>query len=153
MASLVYNAFKAGCMDYTTGVDLDTDTVKMILCMTNTTAQTDPDKDFIGDLTTLDEFDGSGYTSGFGNAGRKTLAGAVVTSDDANNEGKFDGDDVTWTSLGAGTRSIDGVLLVEEITNDAASKIICYVEFTTPIVANGGDVTISWHADGILNLA
>ncbi len=152
MASLAYNLYKAGCFDYSQA-DVGADTIKVILCMTNTTAQTDPDKDFVGDLTTLDEFDGANYTAGWGNAGRQALDNKAVTSDDANNEGKFDADDEVWSALGVGARSIDGGLLVKEITNDAATPNIVYIEFTTPIVANGGDVTIGWHADGILNLA
>ena len=113
MASVVYNQFKKYSADGT--IDLDTDNVWAALVMTNTTADTENDGiEHVGDLTTLDESDGSGYV-------RKALITKVVNLDDANDRAEFDADDITWTALGNGTRALQGVLLYVDADNDGAA--------------------------------
>jgi len=150
MANAVYNIFKAGVMDGT--VDLDTHVIKLILVMTNTTADTDIDADTVSAITTLDEYDGSGFTWGHGGTGRKTLGSIVISADDTDDEGVFDSTvDVTWASLGAGTRANQGILIAKEGAADDTTAIpIAYIDAS--FTGNGGDVTIQWAAEGILNL-
>lgn len=110
---------------------------RLALLMTNTTADTQNDGiSFVGNITTLDEFDGAGYT-------RKTLASGTVTKDDANDRANLDFADVTWTGLGAGTRSIQGVLLYDHVTNDADSIPVAWLEFATPKTPDGSDFTLA----------
>jgi len=147
----MYNIAKKGVMDGT--IDLDTDTIVGILCMTNTTADTEIDADTVSAITTLDEFDGSGFTWGWGNTGRKALASRAVTADDGNDRGEFDAADINWASLGAGTRSAKGVLIVKKGAADDTTAIpIAWVEFASPIAANGGDLTMQIDAQGLIHL-
>jgi len=145
MASHLFNYFKQ--QNAAGNIDLDTagDTIHVILCMTNTTADTENDGiSFVGDLTTLDEFDGANYS-------RKTLGSQVVNLDDPNDRAEFDGANITWTALGVGTRDVAGALIFKFVTNDAASPVIAWVEFSaTP---DGSDFTIQWNAEGILQFS
>lgn len=128
------------------GLDLDTNDMRVLLVMTNTTADTEQDAAFIGDFTTLDEYNGAAYA-------RKTLTGEVVNEDDPNNRAEFDADDVTWASLGAGTRQAAGALLFKFVTNDADSVPVAYIDSGGfPINGNGANFTITWNAEGILQV-
>ena len=145
MASQVYNAAKKGLLDGS--IDLDTDDIRAILVMANTTGDTENDtKVYVGDLTTLDEHDGANYV-------RKALANEAVNKDDANDRAEFSADDVTWSSLGAGTRNCVGLILYKHVTNDADSPLIAYVEFASPVTNDGSNFTVQWNAEGILQAA
>ena len=140
--SHVYTPAKAKLLS--ADLDLNAHDIRLILCMSNTTADTDQDAEFVGSITTLDEMDGANYV-------RKALANEAVNTDNANNRGEFDADDVTWTALGAGTRQVAGVVIYRHVTNDADSSLIAYIDSGGfPFSANGGDVTIAWNAEGIL---
>lgn len=142
MTSHTKTPFKAGLMEG--DFDLASDTIRARLCMTNTTADTEEDVEFVDDITTLDEMDGANYVA-------KTLASAAVTEDDTNDRGEFDATDVTWTALGAGTRQVAGILIEKRVTNDADSPAIAWIDSGGfPFAANGGDFTAQWNAEGIL---
>ena len=82
---------------------------------------------------------GTGYTSGGAAVANKT-----VTQDNTNDRAIFDGDNVTWTGLNAGTPS-------HAIIRDAtADVLIGYWAVTTP--SNGGDYTLSFDSVGIISL-
>lgn len=149
MASEVFNIAKKDLMDGT--IDLDTDTIKCLLVMSN--ALYDIDDDTLDDITTLDEFDGANYTGGHGGAGRKTLT-VTVAVDDTNNRGEvtISGNATTWTALGAGTRDIAGAIIFEEGAGESTSVPVCFVDFTD-VTANGGDFTINWSSEGFLQLS
>lgn len=152
MASLVYNRAKKEIADGT--INLISDTIKVMLVKSGYTPNADDD--FIDFTGTSDpagqEIVATNYTGGFGGAGRKTLANKAWTESDANDRAEFDADDVTWTSLGgASNDTIAAAILVKEITNDAASKLICYVDITD-FTTNGGNFTLQWNSAGILNL-
>jgi hypothetical protein len=136
-------------------LDWDTDTVKAILLMTNTTADTDYDVNTVSAIGTLDEMDGSGFTWGHGNTGRKTLTASIseVTGGPGTGYAMLDGVNLTWATLGAGTRAVQGVLVAKEgAADDTTAVPEVWVEFASPFTANGGDLTVSWHADGIVKL-
>jgi len=119
-------------------LDLNGDDIRVRLAMTNTVYDTENDGiTNISDFTTDDIQDGSGYVD-------KALATETVAKDDTNDRGNFSADNVTWTSLGAGTRAVAGLLLYEFITNDAASFPIAWVEFSaTP---DGNDFIVRWNS-------
>lgn len=135
-----------------TGVSMPTD-IRALLVMTNTTADTDEDVDTIGAFGTFDEFDGSGYS-----AGGIALTGETTVEDEAQDEGVFDATDLDFGALGAGTRSVAGIVLYwYNGTSVATSTPIAYIDEvssgpTFPYAANGADVEIVWDAEGILNL-
>jgi hypothetical protein len=90
------------------------------------------------------------YTGSFAGSGRKTLSGKTVTEDDTNDLAYFDASDLTWTTLGSGA-TIGGAILVRELTTDANSVLIAFVDLTDT-ATNGGDITITWNAAGILKI-
>lgn len=143
MASNVKNIAKGRMMSG--DMDLNADDMRLILVCTNTTADTDVDADNTGTYT-LDEMDGSNYA-------RAALANEAVNIDDANDRAEFDCDDVVFATLGNGTRQVQGALIHEHITNDAASFPLCFVEFTSTINPGGSTLTLAWNAEGIVQLA
>lgn len=129
--------YTSGLRDMADGtVSLVSDTIKVILV---TSAYTpDADHDFASDLT--NELSGTGYTGGFAGAGRKTLAGKAWSTDTVNNRVEFTFSAATWTAINAGSPKY--AILVKEITNDAASRLIGYLDLGT-VTTNGGDLTIT----------
>ncbi|MEA2112442.1 MAG: hypothetical protein U9P50_00505, partial [Patescibacteria group bacterium] len=85
----IVNGFKKLVMD--SDFDLEADTIKVMLLTSTHTTNIDT-QIYIDDVST-NEVTGTGYT-----AGGKALANKAVTQDNANDLGKFDADDVTWSS-------------------------------------------------------
>ena len=144
MASFAYTKFKqlllAGEIDF----DEAGNDIRVILVMTNTTADTEKDVDTVSAFTTLDEMDGSGY-------GREAIANQATAEDEANDRGEFDGDDVTFASVSAGTRDVQAAVIYKHVTNDTDSVPIAYIDTGGfPFSPGGGDIVIQWNAEGIL---
>lgn len=137
MASFLYNTGAGKLVNGDIG--FLTDTIKVGLATSGLTANRDDD--FLDDGTandfTSNELSGSGYTAGFGNAGRKTLASKTITIDKSNDRVAFDAADVVWSAISGGTAAYLEVF--KEITNDGASIKISHHDFA--VVTNGGDVT------------
>lgn len=137
----------------TTGaVDLLADTIKVGL--SDTTHVVDKDEEFLDESGADDfvdgELSGTGYTGGFGGSGRKTLASKAVVYDVANDRVEFDAADVVWSAINAGT--IDQCILLKEITSDLLSRIIVNIDIDPDVVTNGGDITLEFNVEGILQL-
>jgi hypothetical protein len=149
MANFVYTQAKAELLKGT--IDFDApDDIRALLVMTNTTADTEEDKTSFLGFTTLDEFDGSGYSSP-----GVALTSEAVSVDTVNNRGEFDADDAAFGALGAGTRDIAAVIVYKFITDLNSSLPIAYIDTvsggtTFPFTANGSTVTIQWNAEGII---
>lgn len=130
----------------TKAVDLVNDDIRIVPLMTNTTADTERDaKDSVGDFTTLDEFDGSGYSTG-----GLQLDSQAVNIDDANDRAEFDAADEVVATLGAGTRAIQGILLISWITNLSSSLNVFWNEFASNQTPGGGQFTFVFNAEGIV---
>lgn len=146
MASFVYtNAKKLiaqGALNFTEGqVDL-----RVALVMTNTTADTEDDTEFISGFTTLDEMGGANYA-------RKVCANQAIAQDDPNLRAEITFDAITWTALGAGTRQVQGAILFKFVTDDTDSIPIAWVDTGGfPFTANGGNVTLTPNAEGFLQV-
>lgn len=146
MANFVYNEAKNQLLRG--GLDFTTADMRVMLVMTNTTADTEDDANTVGGFTTLDEYDGSGYTTG---AGGVALTGETVIEDAGNNRAYFDANDLTYTALGAGTRQCQAALLIKFITNQASSLPVGFIDTGGfPFAGNGSNVTLQWNAAGIL---
>lgn len=148
-SNLVYNGVKAAIMGIPTSgtpaarIDLIADTLKVMLIGTGVAYTPDADHRFVSSVVGS-EISVTGYTGGFGGAGRKSLASRTLSADDTNDRGVFDAADLTWTALGSGA-TIGGAVLFKELTSDALSPLIAYYAFTnTP--TNGGDITIQWSS-------
>ena len=146
MASLVYNN---AMLDSVTG-DLDLaegqDDIRVALLMTNTTGDTDEESANVAAIGTLDEMDGANYA-------RKTLASQAVAIDTSNDRVEFDFEDLTWSSLGNGTRDVQGMLVLQHNTNDSDSIPIVFVEFSSNQSPGGSDFTVTMDAEGVLQIA
>lgn len=147
MASFVYTPIKAKLMQ--AGIDLHTTgaDVRAILCMTNTTADTDQDAATLSAISVLDEMDGSGYS-------RQALTGETVAEDAANNRGEFDAADATFAGVSAGTRQVAGILLYIHVDGTAGNDIpLAWIDSGGfPFDPGGGDIDVVWNAEGILQL-
>jgi len=104
-------------------IDVNAATVKAVLCMSSTTADTDYDATDVSAMT-LDEYDGAGYTAGghtltiaapaADGTGQGGFASAVVTA-------------LTILNLGAGTRDLAGVLF--SITSLTPDMPLCWLDY------------------------
>jgi hypothetical protein len=148
MASGWYQQGLEDALDNT--LNLDTDTLKVMLVTSSYTYDADHTVVDNGgnDATdpSFNELTVSGYTGGFGGAGRKTTA-LAMNVDNTNNAVDIElngGANQTWTSLASG-ETIGGAILIKEITADTSSRLICFFD-VTDTATNGGDVTLTWSA-------
>lgn len=93
----------------------------------------------IGDLT---KHDGANYVD-------KTLGGQVVAQDDAGDKGWLNGDDITWTALGAPTAATTWAVLWDDTI--AGDPILAKWIITTQ--SNGGNYTLTWAATGLIAIS
>lgn len=145
MASGVYNKGKYSIGKGT--VDWENDTIKVMLL--NTSHAFNPDHNFVGDIVANEISGVANYTGGFGGSGRKTLATATVTENDTDDAADYDAVDPAWTALGAGD-TIRYAVYIKEITNDAASVLICCQDLGANYPTNGGDFSLTLNARGIM---
>lgn len=137
MAVVFYNLGKTETLKGT--IDLVNHDIRVMLV---TSAYTpNPDSDFVSSVT--NEIAGANYV-------RKVLASKTVTELDASDVAAFDAADVVWTALG--TSSPARAVVFKFITSDAASILLACIDLTSPPVANGGDYTVAWHANGLWRL-
>lgn len=144
MASFVYSDFKRAILAGEINMGSGGNDIREMLVMTNTTADTQEDSKFISDFTTLDEYDGANYA-------RKAYANEAVAVDNPNNRGEFDADDVTYTSLGAGTRQAQARVIYKHVGADSANLVIAFVDTGGfPFTGNGGNVVVTMNVEGLL---
>lgn len=146
MASSWYNSGLRDIFDGT--INLTSDTIKVMLV--NASYTPNKDHDFVDDVN-ANELSGTGYTGGFNGSGRKTLGSKSFTTDNTSDFVKFTASISAWTSLNAGTAAY--AILIKEITNDGASRLIGYLDVDPDVVSNGGDFTVTADAtSGFLRL-
>jgi len=144
MADVVFNSAKVAFMDGELDLDEPATYDSYVSLHTSTyTANQDTD-DFFDDAT--NQLSGTGYT-----AGGINLANQATSQDNTDNEAVFDADDVTWSSIDAGTAS-QVVLRMDGAAASSAPLIASMDSGGFPIVTNGGDLTIQWNTEGILNI-
>ena len=140
MASLVYNSFKKKIMDGS--IDLDTDTIKIALVTSSYTPSADND-DFWDDVS-ANEVGASGTYS----AGGATLT-VTISQDNTDDEGVFDATDVSWTSA---TITARYAVIYKSTGVNSTSPLICLIDFGGNQSSSAGTFTITFAAEGILNL-
>jgi len=125
---------------------LASDTLKIGLL--KNTYSPNPDHKFVSDVNTH-ECGVSGYTGGFGGAGRKTLASKTITEDTTNNRAVHDAaDPSTWTALASG-ETLRFAFVCKEVTNDGASPLLAVLDFGADKILNGGDFSVALNSLGI----
>lgn len=128
--------------------DLDFDSVDLRakLCMSNTTCDTEQDAANLAAFTTIDAYDGSGYTD-------LDLAGASVASDTGNDRAEIDYSDGTFgAAVGAGTRQWVGLLYYVRVDGTNANDYPVAWKDLTPNNGNGGAVNLTVNAEGLLQV-
>jgi len=123
------------------GIDLDTNTIYVMLVTSSYTPNQDTHLDR-ADVT--NEVTGTGYTSGGAEITSKT-----VTQDDTDNEGVFDAADVTWSTA---TITARGAVIYKSTGSAATDTLICYLDFGSDQSSSAADFIIAWNAEGIINL-
>lgn|SRR5512135_1056605 len=129
-------------------LDFDTADLRALLAMTNTTADTEKDKLTCAGFTTLDEYDGSGYS-------RYNLATETVNKDDANFRAEIDCADAApmYAALGAGTRQAQGMVVVKYVDGAGGDIPIAWIDSGGfPFSGNGGVVNLTINAEGLLQV-
>lgn len=147
--SLVYNQFKT--LEANGTIDLLTDTIKVMLVGSTYTANAD-DSFISPTIAGGQELSGTGYASGYGGSGRKTLTSKTVTRDDTNDWALFSAAPVTWSAINAGTAAAFVVIRERASTGDTMSELIGYINDGFPVTTNGGDLTLTF-TNGILKLS
>jgi len=141
-------------------IDYASDTIKVALL--KSTTEYSPDKDtheFVSDVldggTTGAEYDDTNYS-------RQALGSLATSQDNTDDEGVWDAGDVTFPSLGSSTdgQEIEAVLIYKQVGSDDTTPgddpILRILddseEAELPQGTNGGDITVSWNAEGIINI-
>ena len=155
MANTVTNRCKAeivrGTIDWLNNAD-----IKWMLADDVTAYTISKDTDFVDDGGSNDladaEYAGTGYTGGFNGSGRKALASKTLTEDDGNDRAELDAADPVYSAIGSGSESINQIAIIDETSQSAdnAVDVLAIFDSNLPVTTNGGDVTFSPDAQGIL---
>ena len=139
----------------TGALDLSTVALYAMLVMTDTTADTEQNCEFVATLATLDECDGAGGTP----YARQKLTTPVVTPDLVNFWAELAADPIEWEDLAVGTRQNQAMVIYVDAdddgdpADDAANLLVAYIDTGGfPFDGNGSDVIVAWNAEGILQL-
>lgn len=156
--SSVYDVAKAGFMgvpsELSATIDLSNDTLRMALFdnESGTPYSFDATHDFVSSVfdsgTTGLEFSGTGYS-------RQPLAGVSISTDDTDNEGVFDHNDVTFASLDGATiaAALSYVQIGGDDTTPGNDPLLAHLTSTDfPLTTNGGDVTLNIDTEGEINI-
>lgn len=141
--TFLYNEFKRALAEGE--IDLGSDDIRVMLLMTNTTADADDDANTISAIGTLDEYNGANYA-------RKALANEAVVENAGSNRAEFQADDVVWSALGTGTRQCQAALVYKHVTNDADSVPICYIDDWAAFDGADADTTLAFTGGIVLKV-
>jgi hypothetical protein len=133
MANAIYPKFKEALWLQSANSNASTGTVKVALVDTGT------------------------YTYSAAHEFVSSLSGTVGTAQTIGNKtftnGVLDGDNVTFTGVTGNT--IEALVIYIDTGNASTSRLISYQDTNVtglPATPNGGDITITWNASGILAL-
>jgi hypothetical protein len=142
-------------------IDLVNDTIRIALFNDTISYTFDTDAhEFVGDVldgATAEEFGGSGGTG----YSRQDVTGTTVAEDNAGDQGTWDADDATFTSLDGET--IQGAIIYKQVGGDdttpADDPILQIYDNDQgdvndfPIPTNGSDIVVQVDSAGLLNLS
>lgn len=141
MSSVLYNIAKAGIENGS--IDLDTNTIKALL-ITGTPAINVDHDDVAAVLAANAEASGTGYASGPGGAGRKTVTVSVAV-DDTNDRSDATIAATSWSAILLGA-TIKAVLYYKHVsgTDDTLNIPIAITDAATglPFTTNGSDLNL-----------
>lgn len=112
------------------------------------------DNTFLDDATANDftsgeaDLGGTGYTAGFGGAGRKSLSSVTSLYVAGTNRYVFDAADASaWTAINP-ANALAWSAIFKELTNDTLTRTEIALDFAD-VDPNGNDFQILFHADGM----
>lgn len=140
MANAIFNSFKRDIQNGS--IDLDTDTVKLMLVTATYTPNIDTHTKR-SDVT--NEVSGAGYTSG-----GVALANKAVTQNNTSDKGVFDADDIVISTATITARG--AVLYKSRGGASSADELIAYLDFGSDITSTAGNFNIAFDATGIITL-
>ena len=145
MASDVYNSYLGRILGDAavvgTAIDLEADTIKMSLHTSTYTPDIDADEFYDG-------VDNEVGASGTYSAGGATLT-VTCTTDDTDDEGVFDATDVSFTSA---TITARYAIIYKSTGTASTSPLVLYIDFGSNQTSTAGTFTVSFAAEGILNI-
>jgi hypothetical protein len=120
--------------------------LRVLLVMSSFSGETEEDAQTLSDITTLDEFDGVGYS-------RLDLAGVAVAYDSTADEVQFDGTDGSFGDpVAPGSDVIYGMVVYRYVDGTAANDVVH--AFTSDggfgVNANNGPLSLTVPAAGLL---
>lgn len=123
-------------------IDIDSDTIKMMLCTSSFTPNQDT-MDYKNDVTA--EVTGEGYT-----AGGQTLTGVSIAYNGTNNTITIDCNDVVWENA---TITASYAVIYDDTPGTEATKpLLGYISFAEPVSSTAGDFTVTIDSAGLLTL-
>lgn len=151
MASYIPNSFKGRLLGDTsqisTAINLASDTIKLMLLTSSHTPDIDAEV-FIDDVSTNEVAASGTYSAGGVTLNITSDTGGGGT-DDTDDEGVLDADDVSITSATITARY--GVIYKDTGT-PSTSPIIAVIDFGSNQSSSAGTFAITWNAEGIINL-
>jgi hypothetical protein len=132
MANAVYPLFRQALIDASSNVDLNDGTVKAALIDT-------------ADYTYSSAHDMWDDASAGVVGTPQTIANTTVTN------GLFDGDNVTFSAVTGDP--CEAIIIYIDTGTPSTSRLVAYLDTGVtglPVTPNGGDITISWNASGII---
>lgn len=134
MANAVYPKYKQALLDGDTNIDVNDGTVKAALVDTGTYT-----------YSALHDFYDDVSAAVIGTP--QTIANTTVT------DGLLDGDNVTFTAVSG--NSVEAIVIYIDTGVAGTSRLVAYLDTGVtglPVTPNGGDITITWNASGIVQL-
>lgn len=130
-------------------VDWEDDSIRCIALMVNTTADTEKDKTFLDQFTTLGEFDGTGSYA-------RQVVAITITVDTANDRAEITADaNTTFSTLNNdGTGIIQACMIYKHVNDDTDSVPLLYIDSPAafPFTPNGSDLVVAWDAQGVAQI-
>ncbi|MGB8274058.1 MAG: hypothetical protein WCF16_02180 [Alphaproteobacteria bacterium] len=140
MAWVLYDKFRKAQFDQVDGVDLDTDTLKIMLT-TSVYSPAQATDGYKSDVS--NEVSGTNYT-----AAGAALSGKTVTL--ASGTVTFDANDVTWLQSATGFSNARKAVLYKDTGVATTSRLIAYADFGADKGNVSGDLTLQMDAAGII---
>lgn len=124
--------------------DFDSLDLRVMICMSNTTADTERNVSTLSGFTTLDKYDGTGYTD-------IDLAGVSIAIDAANSRVEIDYNDGTFgAAVGAGTRNWAGLLYYVRVDGTNANDWPVAWKDLAAGNGNGNPINLTVNTEGLL---
>lgn len=126
-------------------------TIKVMLLTLSTPYTPNKDHEFVSSVV-ASEAAGTGYTGGFGGAGRKALATKTIEDDTVNKKVLYKAaNPSSWTGLNLSSGAITYVVVFAEGTSDADSPVLAVLD-PADLVTNGGDVGLAFPSGVVFDL-